>query len=501
MWGKLQSSVVGKKRTNKQEAALRKESQQDPSQQEKNLVPPEVTPIGIDVEGSNPGLGSGLTRGPGVSFAAASALQEPRGMGIEGIKGVMPVSTTSAPDVKYEEVSKLTEDILRISVNNNLKSTLLSELIEELFKKYDESIGKAELATLEKTREAEAAQRINDNLRAQIQTLTVEEQEKIAAIESEKAELKKTIAENREAAVTAAADHAARVVELESQCSLLDGKCQNAESAAAQSAAEITSLTEELRVKTATNEADTADLRRQLTEAENKHNQHLEELNSRLAEATSQSSVKDIELQQARAAVQDITSRFSQIQEENSSKRDENTRLTEENAAKMSQIAAINQSVAALTEQKDQAEAKLKIAKESENLEKQKCKKLEVDITTLKQALEKMKGTKDNLEKILSEMKTKDLDNVTGKMEKTNSDALLQSQGLLEQMAALKNRVQESQKRGGGRKKTRKKKNKKKRNSTKRIVFKTKKQNKKTRIKKVKKMNRKPAKKLTRKRK
>lgn len=439
------------------------------------------------------------TGAPSVAAIAAKALAT-ESAPTRG-QGKMPVSTTSAPDVKYEEVTELTEEILRISVNNNLKSTLLSELIEELFKKYDESIAKAELATLEKTREAAETQRINNDLRAQIQTLTVEEQEKIAAIENQKAELKKTIEENREAAVVAAADHAARVVELENQCTLLDGKCKNAETAARQSAEEITSLTEELRMKTATNEADTADLRRQLTQAESKHNEHLEELKSRLTQATSQSSAKDTELEDARAAVQDITSRFSQIQEENNSRRDENTRLTEENAAKMSQIAAINQRVAALTEEKDKADAKLKIAKESENLEKQKCKKLEVDITTLKQALEKMKGTKDNLEKILSNMQTKELDNVTGKMEKTNSDASSEAERLLKQMAALRKRVEDSQKEGGGRKKTRKKKNKKKRNSTKRIVFKTKKQNKKTRIKKVKKMNRKPAKKLTRRRK
>ena len=80
-----------------------------------------------------------------------------------------------------------------------------------------------------------------------------------------------------------------------------------------------------------------------------------------------------------------------------------------------------------------------------------------------------------------------------------NANASDVTKDLLKRMDELNKRVAGAS--VGGRKKTRKKKNKKKRNSTKRIVFKTKKQNKKSQIKKVKKMNRKPAKKLTRRRK
>ena len=403
---------------------------------------------------------------------------------------VVVVGPDGAVDVK-----KLVDEIILVAQNNNEKSGLLSQIIEQMLKDFKKNIDKLEDSKTGADQVATAAAEATEALRIEKDGLDADKQAKIASLSADLKSNLDLVNQGKQEAAEKAHNYRTDLADLQDRCDRLTGICQGKDENLQAEAEKITQLEQDLSSTIAVGqerEEEIAAIRAALEKASLNHKRDIGDLSELLNTASVESGAKQEELNIAAAAALKLKGRLEGLTDANNKTRDENKEIRGKNEELLKQIAGVNVKVAELARSAAAANDAAENAQTEVGKEKAKCTQMAAEINKLNEALATMKDSGEKLENI---------GNIIGN--DPNANAFNDTKDLLTRMKTLNEKIANSiaNRSGGGRKKTRKKKNKKKRNSTKRIVFKTKKLNKKTRIKKVKKVNRRPVKKLTRKRK
>ena len=451
-----------------------------------------------------------------LSLSASRALQQqrpPRGMGTEGPGGEMAVARKEIDifdglgGAEEVDVKRLVDEIIEVAQSNNEKSDLLSQIVDQMLEDFKKNIDTLEQSKTEAEKATDLAVIANNQLRDEKSRLETDKQAEIAILSEQLRKNVSELADQEESMRLKTMDYTTHVASLKASCDMLSGLCSDKDQNLVESAEKITRLEGDLKALNAVGkqkDEEIESIERARDQAVQQHTAAINQLRDELASATVDSAAKQEQLKAAQEAVDNLQQRLTAEGEARNAASQENSRIRSENEQLLVQIREKDVNVAELERSARAADLAAKKANAEVTSEKAKCTQMAAEIKKLEGALQTMKDSGAKLGSIGDKIGTD-----------PNANASKETKRLLADMDKLNKRIKSSttppqlrrfpdstgEASIGGRKKTRKKKNKKKRNSTKRIVFKTKKQNKKTRIKKVKKMNRKPAKKMTRRRK
>jgi chromosome segregation ATPase len=412
------------------------------------------------------------------------------------------LTTPPVPQVEFEltqlpdgdaNVKILIDQIILVAQNNNDKSELLSKIVEQMLKDFKKNIDTLEQSKTEADQAATAAASATEALRMEKDGLDADKQVEITRLSAELNENLGIIRLGKQEAAQKTHEYNTELSLLQGQCDELTGICEGKDKNLHAEAEKITQLQQALSSMSEVGkekEGEITAIRAALDKAISNHKRELDDLRELLNTANVDSGTQQLELDVARQSARDLTSRLEGLNKENNNTRHQNDITKAKNEELLNQIAGVNAKVGELARSAAAANDAAAGAKQEVVEEKAKCTQMAAEINKLNEALATMKDSGEKLGNI-------------GNIIDPNADASKETADLLARMKKLNDQIADSiaNRNVVGGKKTRKKKNKKKRNSTKRIVFKTKKLNKKTRIKKVKKVNRRPVKKLTRKRK
>ena len=322
------------------------------------------------------------------------------GMGTEGPAGEMHhqernliLAQLSDGDVN---VKILIDQIILVAQNNNDKSKLLSQIVDQMLQDFKKNIDTLEQSKTEADKKTELAVLATNQLRDEKSRLETDKQAEIATLSEKLQKNVADLAREQENMRSKTMDYTTEVASLNAACDRLTGVCSNKDKILLESAQQITRLEGELTDLNAVGlqkDEEVNRIKEERDQAVQQHTATIDQLRDELAGATVDSAAKQEQLKAAQEAADDLQQRLTEVGAARNASSQENSRIRSENEKLLGQIREKDVNVAELERSAAAAKLAAENAQKEVGKEKAKCNQMAAEIKKLNKALDTMKDS------------------------------------------------------------------------------------------------------------